>query len=82
VHNFMLTICCSLGMKNDDGIEKHYRLNTLHVRGTENMSTRDIFNYFKDYGPASMEWINDYSCMLLLHKYDDNYNNSSLPRFG
>jgi len=55
-------------MKEGEGTEKHFRLNTLHVRGTENMSTKDIFNYFKDYGPASIEWINDYSCMFLLHK--------------
>ncbi|XP_069703890.1 nuclear cap-binding protein subunit 3-like isoform X2 [Periplaneta americana] len=55
----------SLGMKDEDGIDKHFRLNALHVRGTEDMSTQDIFNYFKDYGPASIEWINDYSCNVL-----------------
>jgi len=69
VQYFTLRTCCSLGMKEGEGTEKHFRLNTLHVRGTENMSTKDIFNYFKDYGPASIEWINDYSCMFLLHKY-------------
>ena len=26
------------------------------------MSTQDVFNYFKDYDPSSIEWINDTSC--------------------
>ncbi|PNF30903.1 hypothetical protein B7P43_G05211 [Cryptotermes secundus] len=64
-YSLLLRTCCSLGMKDEEGTEKHFRLNTLHVRGTENMSTQDIFNYFKDYGPASIEWINDYSCNVV-----------------
>ncbi|GLH03415.1 Uncharacterized protein GBIM_09324 [Gryllus bimaculatus] len=56
----------SLGMKLEDaGAEKHYRLNTLHMRGTEEMSTQDIFAYFKDYCAASIEWINDYTCNVV-----------------
>ena len=56
---------CSLGVKDEEGTEKHYRPNAIHMRGTEDMSTQDIFDYFKDYGPASIEWINDYSCKLI-----------------
>lgn len=56
----------SLGMKPEEGTsEKHYRLNALHMRGTEEMSTQDIFSYFKDFGAASIEWINDYSCNVV-----------------
>nr|CAD7402139.1 unnamed protein product [Timema poppensis] len=49
-------------LKMEEDSIKHYRLNSLHMRGTETMSTQDIFNYFKDYGPATIEWINDYTC--------------------
>lgn len=69
MYSFSSRKCCSLGMKDEECTEKHFRLNTLHVRGTENMSTEDIFNYFKDYGPAAIEWINDYSCTFLLCIY-------------
>ncbi|PSN38306.1 hypothetical protein C0J52_19161 [Blattella germanica] len=57
----------SLGVKEkeEEGAEKHFRLNALHMRGTEDLSTQDIFNYFKDYGPASIEWINDFSCNVV-----------------
>jgi hypothetical protein len=46
-----------------------YRLDALHIRGTDNMSTQDVFDYFKDFGPASIEWINDVSCK---YKYCNN----------
>ena len=53
----------SLGLSDVDTLETQgVRLDTLHIRGTENMSTQDVFDYFKDYGPASIEWINDVSC--------------------
>ncbi|XP_071445888.1 nuclear cap-binding protein subunit 3-like [Hetaerina americana] len=55
----------SLGMKDDEGTEKRYRLDALHMRGTQDMSTADVFSYFKDYNPASIEWINDYSCNVV-----------------
>jgi hypothetical protein len=35
------------------------------MRGTENMNTKDIFKYFEDYVPASIEWINDISCKTI-----------------
>lgn len=49
----------------DDNDNKNMRLNVLHMRGTENMSTKDVFEYFKDYQPASIEWINDVSCNVV-----------------
>ncbi|KAG8225485.1 hypothetical protein J437_LFUL009478 [Ladona fulva] len=52
----------SLDMKDDEGTYKRYRLDAIHMRGTQDMSTEDVFAYFKDYSPASIEWINDYSC--------------------
>jgi hypothetical protein len=63
----------SLGLKEEDGpLEKQgYRLDALHIRGTDEMSTQDVFDYFKDYGPASIEWINDVCCKYSL-VYIDN----------
>ncbi|XP_057322814.1 nuclear cap-binding protein subunit 3-like [Microplitis mediator] len=44
---------------------KYTRFNALHMRGTDEMSTQDVFDYFKDYAPASIEWINDVSCNVV-----------------
>ncbi|XP_046389708.1 nuclear cap-binding protein subunit 3-like isoform X1 [Ischnura elegans] len=55
----------SLGMKDEESTEKRYRLDALHMRGTQDMSTDDVFAYFKDCSPASIEWINDYSCNVV-----------------
>lgn len=52
----------------DDENAKNVRLNVIHMRGTEDMSTKDVFKYFQDYDPMSIEWINDVSCML--QKFD------------
>lgn len=38
------------------------RLEALHVTGVDDMSTQDIFGYFKEYPPAHIEWIDDASC--------------------
>lgn len=40
----------------------NHRFEAIHLRGTEEMSTQDVFDYFKGYAPTSIEWINDYSC--------------------
>ncbi|KAG8042723.1 hypothetical protein G9C98_005363 [Cotesia typhae] len=55
----------SMGVSESDDSAKYTRFNTLHMRGTDNMSTQDVFNYFKDYAPASIEWINDVSCNVV-----------------
>lgn len=41
---------------------KNLRLSVIHMRGTEDMSTKDVFKYFEHYAPSSIEWINDVSC--------------------
>ncbi len=38
------------------------RLEALHMSGVDDMSTQDIFGYFKEYPPAHIEWIEDTSC--------------------
>lgn len=52
----------SMGIVEDSENTKNIRLNVIHMRGTEEMSTKDVFKYFEDYAPASIEWINDVSC--------------------
>eukprot|EP00736_Rhodelphis_marinus_P010988 Rmarinus@m.10773 len=36
----------------------------LHVYGTDKMSTDDLMEYFADYSPSFIEWINDSSCNI------------------
>lgn len=55
----------SMGIIEDNENTKNIRLNVIHVRGTEEMSTKDVFKYFEDYAPASIEWINDVSCNVV-----------------
>lgn len=44
---------------------KNIRLDSLHMRGVNELNTSEIFHYFRDYGPASVEWINDISCNVV-----------------
>nr|XP_060632234.1 nuclear cap-binding protein subunit 3-like [Anolis sagrei ordinatus] len=41
------------------------RLDTLYVFGVDEMSTQDIFGYFKEYPPAHIEWLDDTSCNVV-----------------
>lgn len=41
------------------------RLEALHMSGVDDMSTQDIFGYFKEYPPAHIEWIEDTSCNVV-----------------
>ena len=52
----------SFGIDEQSETAKNFRLNVIHMRGVENMNTKDIFKYFEDYAPASIEWINEISC--------------------
>ncbi|XP_077596324.1 nuclear cap-binding protein subunit 3 isoform X3 [Stigmatopora nigra] len=46
------------------------RMEAVHVMGVDDMSTQDIFGYFKEYPPAHIEWIDDTSCNVVW--LDDN----------
>uniref|UniRef100_A0A3P8V5X5 Nuclear cap-binding protein subunit 3 n=1 Tax=Cynoglossus semilaevis TaxID=244447 RepID=A0A3P8V5X5_CYNSE len=41
------------------------RLEAIHVTGVDDMSTQDVFGYFKSYPPAHIEWIDDTSCNVV-----------------
>ncbi|RUS13847.1 hypothetical protein BC938DRAFT_477642, partial [Jimgerdemannia flammicorona] len=38
------------------------REDALHLHGTDEMSTDDVLGYFTEFGPLTVEWINDTSC--------------------
>ncbi len=38
------------------------RPEAIHLYGVDLMSTKDVLKYFTEYGPHSVEWINDSSC--------------------
>lgn len=35
------------------------------MTGVDDMSTQEVFGYFKEYPPAHIEWIDDTSCKRL-----------------
>jgi len=41
------------------------RSTAILVYGVQDMSTKDVFQYFKLYGPESLEWIDDFSCNVV-----------------
>ena len=43
------------------------RLDAILIHGVDNMSTKDVFAYFSDFAPGSVEWIDDSSCKLFQH---------------
>ncbi|XP_078101108.1 nuclear cap-binding protein subunit 3 [Sander vitreus] len=59
------------------------RMEAVYVTGVDDMSTQDIFGYFKEYPPAHIEWIDDTSCNVVW--LDDNtsiralVNSSRMP---
>ncbi|XP_071557984.1 uncharacterized protein [Temnothorax nylanderi] len=55
----------SMDIVDDGENAKNIRLNVIHMRGTEDMSSKDVFTYFQDYAPTSIEWINDVSCNVV-----------------
>ncbi|XP_059207144.1 nuclear cap-binding protein subunit 3 [Centropristis striata] len=59
------------------------RMEAIHVTGVDDMSTQDVFGYFKEYPPAHIEWIDDTTCNVVW--LDDNtsiralINSSRMP---
>ncbi|XP_059140351.1 nuclear cap-binding protein subunit 3-like [Physella acuta] len=57
----------SLGMNIEklDEDPRGWRMEAILLRGTENMSTKDVFEYFSEYAPKGVEWIDDFSCNVI-----------------
>jgi hypothetical protein len=47
-------------------VDAELRPDAILLFGVSEMSTKDVFNYFQDYTPDSIEWIDDISCMSTL----------------
>jgi Nuclear cap-binding protein subunit 3 len=43
--------------------ERGIRLNAVHIRGVNDMSTQQVFDYFAEFAPTVIEWVDDSSCM-------------------
>lgn len=67
----IVVVSPSLDVIETDFTHGQFRADALHVRGTENLSTQQIFNYFQAYAPSSLEWISDNSCKLMLISTSD-----------
>jgi hypothetical protein len=48
-------------------VEAERRLEVVHIYGVDLLSTKDILNYFADYGPKYIEWINDSSANVVFN---------------
>ncbi|CAG9783791.1 unnamed protein product [Diatraea saccharalis] len=49
----------------ESGNERHFRFDTIHLNGVDNLTTREIFEYLEDFKPVSLEWIDDSSCNIV-----------------
>ncbi|XP_053375367.1 nuclear cap-binding protein subunit 3-like isoform X2 [Mercenaria mercenaria] len=58
----------SLGLKAEDlnpKDERGIRIDAVHIRGVNEMNTKDVFNYFQEFAAGSCEWIDDESCNVV-----------------
>ena len=56
-------ICAENGeIEFDKFVNPRIRLDTLHMKGTDEMCTMDISHYFLAFGKVSVEWVDDNSC--------------------
>ena len=58
--------CFSLGVstRSEERLRvEGIREEAIHIRGIDNMTTQDVFHFFKDFNPGSIEWIDETSCM-------------------
>ena len=42
-----------------------FRKEALHIFGVDELSTNDLFDYFRDFKPFAVEWVNDSSCNVV-----------------
>eukprot|EP00177_Eucheuma_denticulatum_P006255 GFKZ01011401.1.p1 GENE.GFKZ01011401.1~~GFKZ01011401.1.p1 ORF type:complete len:381 (-),score=66.85 GFKZ01011401.1:452-1486(-) len=59
-----------LESRRDVGVGEMARPEALHVFGVDMMKTEDLMRYFREYGPAWVEWLNDSSCNVV---FEDDF---------
>lgn len=60
----LIAICEALAIDPEE-LSKQFsiwRFETLHVRGVDQLTSKDIFNYFGPIHPHSIEWLSNISC--------------------
>lgn len=50
------------GEEENSSDEHGIRLNAVHIRGVNDMSTKQVFEYFAEFAPKAIEWVDDASC--------------------
>ena len=58
--------CFSLGLSTKSEERRRVegvRDEAIHIRGIDNMNTHDVFHYFRQFNPDSIEWIDNSTCM-------------------
>lgn len=60
----------SLGLEEDkiDEDRRGIRLEAIHFRGLKDMNTKDVFEYYREFNPGDVEWIDDQSCKLTISR--------------
>lgn len=60
----------SLGLEEDkiDEDRRGIRLEAIHFRGLKDMNTKDVFEYYREFNPGDVEWIDDQSCKLFISR--------------
>lgn len=53
--------------RKEVGADVERRLEVVHIYGVDLLSTKDILNYFGDYGAKFIEWINDSSANVVFN---------------
>lgn len=53
--------------RKEVGADVDRRLEVVHIYGVDLLSTKDILNYFGDYGAKYIEWINDSSANVVFN---------------
>ncbi|KAJ3642428.1 hypothetical protein Zmor_025218 [Zophobas morio] len=53
----------SLGISASN--ESNVRFEVIHMRGIEQMNAGDLLDYFLEYAPVSVEWIDEVSCNIV-----------------
>lgn len=61
-HTILLHVITSLNITSNDFARGHYVADALHVRGMEQLASRDVLNYFSQYRPANVERVDKHSC--------------------
>lgn len=56
--------------RKDHGALVERRVDTIYLYGVDRMSTDECLRYFEDYGPSSVEWLDDSSCNVVFGDAD------------